>query len=130
VTECIHELQQDLCGTCGVNARRVGDSSRLLAGKSFALIVAPGILEGTFLHLNREGERWKIRWYSSPNRPAVEMEGSGFASKHRVEALDDINILQEIAYPHSTSPSGVPVDNFRFWFDEINRMNAKYDISK
>jgi hypothetical protein len=99
-----------------------------MAGKSFALVYAPTLRRDTFLHLNREGDHWKLRWYSSPNRPATELAQSGRASTRLALDLRDVDFEHEIAYPYSTSPGGVSVTDFRFWFDEIARINAAYDI--
>jgi hypothetical protein len=40
----------------------------------------------------------------------------------------DVEFLHEIAYPYSTSPEGVSVTNFRYWYDEIAKLNAAHNI--
>ena len=99
-----------------------------MAGKSFALIYAPEIREDTFLHLNREGDHWKIRWYSSPSKPAVELAQSGRATTRQVMDLSSVAIVHEIAYPYSSSPGGVSVTKSDYWFDEIAKVNAQHGI--
>ncbi len=99
-----------------------------MVGKSFALVFVPNLRDDTFLHLNREGDHWKFRWYSSPNRPAIELAQSGRATTRRVVALNDVEFVHEIAYPYSTNPGGISITDHRYWFDEIAKMNAKYSI--
>lgn len=128
MTECIHGLEENQCGACGTTARSAGSHEGTMAGKSFALVYAPSLRGDTFLHLNREGDHWKFRWYSTPNRPATELAQSGRASTRLVLDLRDVDFVHEIAYPYSTNPGGVSVTDFRFWFDEIARVNAAYGI--
>ncbi|MCD2441868.1 hypothetical protein LQ757_06205 [Agromyces sp. SYSU K20354] len=128
MTECIHGLEETQCGVCGTRAPGAGGLEGTMAGKSFALVYAPSLRGDTFLHLNREGDHWKFRWYSSPNRPATELAQSGRASTRLVLDLRGVDFVHEIAYPYSTCPGGVSVTDFRFWFDEIARINAAYGI--
>ena len=130
MTECIHGLVENQCGVCGVGSRRSGGHMGTMAGKSFALVFAPGLRSDTFLHLNREGEHWKIRWYSSPSRSAIDLAQSGRASTRLVLDLRDVTFVHEIAYPYSSSPEGVSVTNFRYWYDEIAKVNAAHDIGE
>jgi hypothetical protein len=99
-----------------------------MAGKSFALVLAPTLRPDTFLHLNREGDHWKLRWYRSPNQPAIELAQSGKASTRLDLDLRDVEFVHELSYPYSTSPGGVSVLDSRYWFDEISKANAIYDV--
>jgi hypothetical protein len=128
VNECIHGLEDEQCSQCGERLRRASDVEGTMAGKSFALVFAPSLRDDTFLHLNREGDHWKIRWYSSSNRPANELAQSGQASTRLVVALSEIEFVHEISYPYSTSPGGVTITDHRYWFDEIAKVNAKHNI--
>jgi hypothetical protein len=128
MTECIHGLEENQCGVCGTSARRSTGPDGTMVGKSFALVFAPTFRDDTFLHLNREGDHWKFRSYSSPSRPATELAQSGKASTLLVLDLRDVEFLHEIAYPYSTSPEGVSVTNFRYWYDEIAKLNAAHNI--
>jgi hypothetical protein len=101
-----------------------------MAGKSFALIYAPNLRPDTFLHLNREGEHWKFRWYSSPTKPAVELAQSGRASTRQLVDLASVEILHEVGYPYSTSPGGVSVTNSRYWFDEVTKLNVRHGVEE
>jgi hypothetical protein len=130
MTECIHELNAEQCSVCAAKSSIAHEGgASTMAGKSFALIYAPAIRRDTFLHLNREGDHWKIRWYSSPSRPATEVAQSALASRRQVLDLASVEIIHEVAYPYSTSPSGVTVRDSRYWFDEIERTNAEHGIS-
>jgi hypothetical protein len=100
-----------------------------MAGKSFALVFAPSLRVDTFLHLNREGDHWKFRLYSSPSQPATELAQSGKATTRLVLELRDVEFVHEIAYPYSISPGGVPITNTRYWFDEIAKANAKFGVA-
>jgi len=99
-----------------------------MAGKSFALVFAPRVRPGTFIHLNLEGDHWKLRWYPSPTRPAVELAQSGRASTRLLLDLDDVEFVHEIPYPYSTSAGGVSVKNVGYWFDEIAKANRAHDV--
>ncbi len=130
MTECIHGLHTEQCDVCSATptpGRAAG--SRSMAGKSFALIYAPTIREDTFLHLNREGIHWKIRRYWSPSKPAEEIAQSGLASTRQVLDLASLEIVHEVAYPYSTSPSGLSLKDSPYWFDEIAKANAQYGIN-
>lgn len=132
MAECIHGLEEELCGACGDKRERANSGMGLggtMVGKSFALIYAPSIRHDTFLHLNREGFHWKIRWYRSPNEKPFEIAQSGLASTRRVYYLPNIPFVHEITYPYSTSPGGVSVESARYWFDEIARTNAGHAVS-
>ena len=126
--ECIHGLDAARCDSCHSQHSRGHSPNEAWAGKSFALVFAPSMREDTFLHLNREGDHWKLRWYSSPNRPAVELAQSGKSSTRLLIELDDLQRPIEIPYPYSTSPGGVSIRDARYWFDEIARMNAEHGI--
>lgn len=129
MTDCIHEFPLDLCAVCSSgSASRRSAVTGTMAGKRFALIYAPSVRDGTFLHLNREGDHWKIRWYASPHKPAVELAQSGVASTRREINLSSVEFVHEVAYPYSTSVGGVPVTNSSYWFGEIARVNAQYGI--
>lgn len=99
-----------------------------MVGKSFALVFVPTLRNDTFLHLSRQGDHWKFRWYSSPSRPAIELAQSGKSSKRLVLDIRDVKFVHEIDYPYSTTPEGVSVTNFRYWYDEIAKMNAAKNI--
>lgn len=130
MAECIHELDEESCGVCSDGARRSRQAAYdgSMAGKSFALVYAPSVRGDTFLHLNREGDHWKIRWYSSPSAPARELAQSGSATTRLAINLADVVLVHEIAYPYSTRPGGVSVRNSRYWFDEIEKTNAAYGV--
>ena len=128
MTECIHGLVEDQCGVCGGGVRRAGGHMGTMVGKSFALVFVPSLRADTFLHLNREGDHWKFRWYSSPRRPATELAQSGRASTRLVLDLRDIEFVHEIAYPYSSRPEGVSVTDFRYWYDEIAKVNAAHNV--
>jgi hypothetical protein len=129
VTECIHEFPPDLCAVCsGESYSRRAPGTGTMAGKRFALIYAPSVRDDTFLHLNREGEHWKIRWYASPHRAAVELAQSGLASTKREIDFSSVEFVHEVAYPYSTSVGGVPVTDSHYWFGEIARLNTQHGI--
>ncbi len=128
MAECIHGLDEERCDSCGRTAKGGSAPGGTMAGKSFALIFAPRIRDDTFLHLNREGDHWKIRWYPSPTRKAVELAQSGKSSTRIDIDLSDIRIEDEISYPYSTSPGGVTIQNSQYWFDEIAKANARRDV--
>ena len=126
--ECIHGLEENQCGVCGTSARSAKRLEGTMAGKTFALVFAPALREDTFLHLNREGDHWKLRWYRSPNQPAVELAQSGKSSTRLLLELSDVEFVHELSYPYSTSPGGVSVTDSRYWFDEIAKVNAAHDV--
>jgi hypothetical protein len=128
MAECIHGFDEDKCGDCATRTAAGHNLTGTMAGKSFALVFVPGLNEFTFLHLNREGDHWKFRWYESSSRPATEVAQSGQATTRYHVSLSDLKFLHEIAYPYSTSVGGVSVKDSRYWFDEIAKQNAKYDI--
>ena len=126
--DCIHGLEEDQRGTCGTRALSADRREGTMAGKTFALVFAPALRGDTFLHLNREGDHWKFRWYSSPSRLATRLAQSGKASTRLVLDLADVELLHEIAYPYSTSPEGVSVTNSRYWYDETAKLNAAHNL--
>lgn len=128
MAECIHGLEEDRCDVCASRARPTGSLDGTMAGKSFALVFAPSVRRDTFLHLNREGDHWKLRWYRSPNQPAVELAQSGKSSTRLLLGLSDVEFAHELHYPYSTSPGGVSVTDSRYWFDEIAKVNAAHDV--
>jgi hypothetical protein len=130
MADCIHGLEEDQCGSCGTRALSADRRKGTMAGKTFALVFAPALRGDTFLHLNREGDHWKFRWYSSPSRPATELAQSGKASTRLQLDLAGVELVHEIAYPHSSSPDGVSVKDFRYWYDEIAKLNAAHDIGR
>jgi hypothetical protein len=99
-----------------------------MAGKSFALVFAPRLREDTFIHLNREGNHWKFRWYRSPLTRPVELAQSGKATTRVILVFEQIEFVHEISYPYSTSAGGVSVEDSRYWFDEIAKVNAKHGV--
>jgi hypothetical protein len=128
MAECIHGFEEASCGDCAARVIAARNSTGTMAGKSFALVFVPRLNEFTFLHLNREGDHWKFRWYESPSRPAIEVAQSGQATTRNHVTLSDLEFIHEIAYPYSTSVGGVSVKDSRYWFDEISQQNAKYAI--
>lgn len=126
--ECIHGLDEDRCDVCASSTRVAGVHGTTMAGKSFALVFVPSIRAHTFLHLNREGDHWKLRWYQSPSHPATELAQSGKKSTRLELDLSDVEFVHEISYPYSTNPGGVSVTDSRFWFHEIAKVNAAHDI--
>lgn len=44
----------------------------------------------------------------------------------QVADLSSIGWLHEIAHPHSRSREGVAIEDSRYWFDAIQRVNAQY----
>ena len=105
-----------------------------MAGKSFALVYAPSVFPNSFLHLNREGDHWKLPWYHSPDSPAQEMAQSanGRTRQMRLRHIDDlgeVEFVHDIWYPHSSSPEGVPVTDSRDWFSEIAKANIGHELS-
>lgn len=122
--DCLHGFEHHECADClGQVSGSQALSDGTKAGQSFSLVYAPAVREDTFVHLNREGEHWKIRWYPSPNAPAIEMAGS--ASKGLAD-LDALDLLHEIDYPTSASTDGETIKNSRYWFDAIARANAQH----
>ena len=128
MTECRHGFPENECGDCSGSSTRSSRSERTgaSAGNSFALIYAPLFREDTFLHLNRQADRWKIRRYPSPHAAAEVLAQSAPSSVSVVEDLGSIGWLHEVAYPHSRTPEGVTVEDSRYWFDAIERANAQY----
>lgn len=129
MNECIHGLESDRCETCNSRVPQGHNPNDDWAGKSFALVFAPSLRDDTFLHLNREGDHWKLRWYPSPNRPAVELAQSGKSSTRLLVDLGELQRDVEIPYPYSTSPGGVSIKDSRYWFDEIAKLNTEHGIS-
>ena len=125
MTECIHGLEEDFCGVCGRSAQGSSVQTGTMAGKSFALVYAPSLRDDTFLHLNREGDHWKFRWYSSPHREAIVEAQSGKSFTRRVLELNSVELVHEISYPYTTSPGGVSVTDYRYWFNEIAKANTE-----
>lgn len=131
MAECRHETEVDLCDYCSTSStpRTRESSGKRSDGHSFALIYAPSMRKDTFLHLNRQGERWKIRWYFSPSRPAEDLAQSGEKTTKLDVDLDTLQLVHDLPYPTSRAPSGVKVTNSRYWFDEIASVNAAYGIT-
>lgn len=128
MAECRHGMDEASCATCTSPSRSAGAPTGSRAGQSFALIYAPSLNRETFLHLNRQGDSWKIRHYPSPHGAPRELAQAGAKSTRMVLDLDELEIVHEVAYPYSTSPSGVSVEDHRYWFDEIAKTNSKFDI--
>lgn len=131
MAECIHGLEEELCGACNDKRDRANPGSSrggMMAGKSFALIYAPSIRHDTFLHLNREGIHWKIRYYPSASDKPVEIAQSGLLSTRRVYDLSEVPFVHELSYPYSTGLGGESVENSRYWFDEISKANSKFNV--
>jgi hypothetical protein len=122
MTLCMHELKPDQCDICG-NPTPSGrfSTGASMAGKTFELVHIPKLRADTYLHLNREGRTWALRWYRSPNEPAIEL---GRSSRGDTDpAL--IGICHSISYPYSLASDGVRVTDSRYWFDEIAKVNSK-----
>jgi hypothetical protein len=132
MTECRHGLDQDGCDICtpaAPVARGAGGTRGTWDGKTFALVFAPSLPVDSFLHLNRQGDHWKLRWYKSPSEPADVIDQSGPASTKLNLDLSKVEFQHEIAYPHSTSPGGVTVKDSRYWFVEIAKVNDAHGIT-
>ena len=129
MTECIHGLEPERCDACATRSSGGRGSGGTMAGQTFALVYAPSLRSGTFIHLNRQGEHWKFRSYPSRNRNPIEIAQAGTGSKIPHLVLADVEIIQEVAYPHS-SAGGHPVGDSLFWFEEIEKLNASYSIDK
>lgn len=126
--ECRHGMNEADCGHCSAATRTTAVREGSRAGHSFALIYAPSLNRDTFLHLNRQGDSWKIRHYPSPHHPPTELAQAGAKSTRLVLDLAQLDIEHEIAYPHSLAPTGVSVEDHRNWFDEIAKANGKHGI--
>lgn len=129
MAECIHGLEDELCGACTDKRTSGLGLGGTMAGQSFHLVYAPSLRADTFLHLNRQGEHWKLRWYKSSSRPAVEIAQSGIMTTRRVLNLLKVPFVYEITYPYSSSPGGVSVTDSQYWFDEVAKVNAGHRIS-
>lgn len=100
-----------------------------MAGHTFALIYAPNLIPGTFVHLNIQGDSWKIRTYPTPEGPYVVVEQAGPKSKRgALDKLGDLRIEIQEPYPHTSTGAGETVENTRYWHNEIVKLNARYDI--
>lgn len=129
MAECIHGSDEELCDYCTAKATGSRGWARTMAGHSFALIYAPRLRSDTFLHLNRQGDSWKIRRYFSPSRaPEVVAQSGQLSTKLKLD-LDELQIVHDLAYPTSRAQSGVKVTDCRYWHDEIARVNAAHGIS-
>ena len=126
MAECRHGFDEAECDLCLAAARPASERTGSREGQSFALIYAPSLDAGTFLHLNRQGDSWKIRRYSAASRRPEELAQSGEKTTRMMLDITKLEIEHQIAYPYSTSPSGVTVEDSRYWFDEISKANAKY----
>lgn len=127
MTDCIHGFPEEQCATClGENATARGAGNGSMAGQSFALVYAPEVREETFVHLNRQGEHWRMRQDPSPSKPAVEVAGSAPSSLTHEPDLSRLARFHEIPYPTSMAAEGVPETDSRFWFDETARANARF----
>lgn len=129
MTDCVHGFSDGLCGDCSAARSRsvdLGSATRSSGGYGFALVYAPAFRTDTFVHLNREGEHWKIRHYPSPSTPAVGLAQSAPSSSPKVADLESIELRHEIAYPHSLAPGGVTTKDSRYWFDAITKANAAH----
>ena len=132
MAECIHGLELDRCDICSpaepVTRGSGGSKGTSWSGKTFALVYAPSLRGDTFLHLNREGDHWKFRWYPAPDRAYVEVAQSSKTRSRMELNLSDVELVHEIGYLHSSNPGGVKVTNAQYWFDEIARVNAAHGI--
>jgi hypothetical protein len=128
MTDCRHGFPEGECGDCADAVVRPSRSSSTgrAEGHAFALVYAPTFCEDTFLHLNRQGDRWKFRRYTSPDQPAEVLAQSAPSSNSGIADLGSIEWFHEIDYPHSRKPAGVTVEDSRYWFDAIERANAQY----
>jgi hypothetical protein len=128
MAECIHGFEEEQCAICASSGREGHSMTGTMAGKTFALVYAPTLRNDTFLHLNREGDHWKFRWYRSPHQRPVELAQSGKASTRTQLELKDVAFVHEVAYPYTTDAGGVTVNDSAYWFDEIARANDEHDI--
>lgn len=126
MTDCIHGFPENQCATCSAADATTRGGAASGSGKMFALVYAPAFRDVTFLHLNREGDHWKMRWYPSPSQPPVELAQSAPSSSGPTRDLSTVELRHEIAYPRSTAPGGVTVRDSRYWFDTIARVNNQH----
>lgn len=126
VPQCRHGFEEQDCDLCVTASRPASERTGSREGQSFALIYAPSLDRSSFLHLNRQGDSWKIRRYSSPSRRPEELAQSSEKTTRMMLDITRLEIEHELAYPYSTSPSGVTVEDSRYWHDEIAKANAKY----
>ena len=111
---------------CGASGASRSGSDGTWVGQSFHLVFAPSIRADTFLHLNRQGDHWKLRHYPSRTQRPVVIAQSGPASGGPALNLAMVGFKHERFYPHSSGSDGVRVNNSAFWFDEIAKANAEY----
>lgn len=128
MSECRHGMNEADCDHCTAPGRASSAATGSRTGHTFALIYAPSLNRVTFLHLNRQGESWKIRHYSSPHRAPTVVAQAGEKSTRIVLDLAQLVIEHELPYEHSRRPTGVSVDDTRYWFDEIAKANARQGI--
>lgn len=121
-TECIHGLDPHQCGIC---TQRTSRGRRPLglatSGRTFALIHAPDLEPITFVHLNVQGDTWKIREYPGPDVSFIERAGSGVDAGEGHQ-LRDIRIAIWEPYPHTSTRAGESIENTRYWHDEIQKL--------
>ena len=129
--ECIHGFESEQCATCQSTARRASASnSGTMAGHSFALIYAPDLVPGTFVHLNIQGDSWKIRTYPTVEGPYVVVEQAGPRSKRgALDRLEDLRIEIREPYPHTSTGEGESIEDCRYWHNEIVKLNAKHGLA-
>jgi hypothetical protein len=128
MSECRHGFDEGECDLCITAARPASERAGSREGQTFTLIYAPSLREDTFLHLNQQGDSWKIRHYGSPHRAAEEVAQSSEKRTRRMVDLTTLEIVHQIPYPYSNTPSGVTVEDPRYWFDEIAKANAKHNV--
>lgn len=128
MSECIHGFEPGQCGTCGENSPGVGRATEWGEVQSFSLVYIPSHWPATFVHLNVQGDHWKLRDYQSPHRRPIELAQSGEASTRLVLDLAKLVRVHELSYPHSRTPTGVGVTDSRYWFDEIQKANHSHAI--
>lgn len=128
MAECIHGMESGTCDLCGTGTREARAIEGTMAGKSFALVFIPSLRADTYLHLNRQGDHWKLRWYKSPNRDAIVLAQTAPSSTTTPFELTAEMIADEIAYPHSLAPGGVSVKDFRYWYNEIAKANSAHPL--
>ena len=128
MNECIHGFELGQCDLCNASRPGVSRISEWGEIQTFSLVYIPSHWPDTFVHLNVQGDHWKLRHYASPHRPAIELAQSGEASTRVVLDLAELVREHEESYPHSRTPTGVAVTDSRYWFDEIQKVNAKHGI--
>ncbi|KQO98525.1 hypothetical protein [Leifsonia sp. Leaf264] len=98
-----------------------------MAGKEFYLVYIPRIREDTFIHLNVEGDTWKLRGYPTPDGPYEVISQTAKSNTKNVIELSEHPRVKQFPYDHS-SRGGESINNNRYWHDEIARRNREHGL--